>query len=69
MLMPRLITASKLYDYTQCPHRVWRDAYGPQDEKIEEPNTLVLNGRMRRLPEPHRFSGLMNLLRQKMKKS
>jgi uncharacterized protein len=36
-----MITASKLYDYTQCPHRVWRDVYGPQDEKIEEPNPFV----------------------------
>ena len=23
------ITASKLYDYMQYPHRVWRDEYGP----------------------------------------
>jgi len=29
------ITASKLYDYLQCPHRVWRDVYGPQEEKME----------------------------------
>ncbi|MFC1749652.1 TM0106 family RecB-like putative nuclease [Pseudomonadota bacterium] len=35
------ITASKLYDYLQCPHRVWRDIYGPQDEKIEETNPFV----------------------------
>ena len=35
------ITAAKLYDYTQCPHRVWRDIYGPQDEKIKEPNPFV----------------------------
>lgn len=35
------ITASKLYDYTQCPHRVWRDVYGPQDEKIKETNPFV----------------------------
>jgi len=35
------ITASKLYNYTQCPHRVWRDAHGPFDEKIEEPNAFV----------------------------
>lgn len=27
------ITGSKLYDYIVCPHRVWRDVYGPQDEK------------------------------------
>lgn len=35
------ITASKLYDYTQCPHKVWRDAYGPQEEKIQEVNPFV----------------------------
>ncbi|MFC1787765.1 TM0106 family RecB-like putative nuclease [Patescibacteria group bacterium] len=35
------ITASKLYDYLQCPHRVWRDVYGPQDEKIDETNAFV----------------------------
>ena len=35
------ITASKLYDYLQCPHRVWRDIYGPQEEKIKEVNPFV----------------------------
>ena len=35
------ITASKLYDYTQCPHRVWRDIYGPKEEKIKEINPFV----------------------------
>lgn len=25
----------------QCPHRVWRDIYGPQDEKIKEVNPFV----------------------------
>lgn len=35
------ITASKLYDYLQCPHKVWRDVYGPQDEKIQEANPFV----------------------------
>lgn len=35
------ITASKLYDYIQCPHRVWRDIYGPQDEQIQETNPFV----------------------------
>jgi len=35
------ITASKLYDFIQCPHRVWRDIYGPQDEKIAETNPFV----------------------------
>jgi len=35
------ITASSLYDYIQCPHRVWRDIYGPQEEKIQETNPFV----------------------------
>lgn len=35
------ITASILYDYTKCPHRVWRDKYGPQEEKIKETNPFV----------------------------
>lgn len=39
--MSKLITASKLYDYFQCPHRVWRDLYGPQEEKNSEPNPFV----------------------------
>jgi len=25
----------------QCPHRIWRDIYGPQEEKIEEINPFV----------------------------
>ena len=37
----KYITGSKLYDYIQCPHRVWRDVYGPMDEKIMEPNPFV----------------------------
>ena len=37
----KTITGSKLYDYIQCPHRVWRDAYGPQEEKIQEKNPFV----------------------------
>jgi len=39
--MPLQITTSKLYDLTQYPHRVWRDEYGPQAEKIEETNPFV----------------------------
>ncbi|MBL4693969.1 TM0106 family RecB-like putative nuclease [Candidatus Gracilibacteria bacterium] len=39
--MSQYITASKLYDYLQCPHRVWRDVHGPQDEKIKESNPFV----------------------------
>ena len=35
------ITASKLYNYIQCPHRVWRDVYGPQDEKQDEENAFL----------------------------
>lgn len=35
------ITASKLYNYLQCPHRVWRDVHGPKEEKIEEINPFV----------------------------
>lgn len=35
------ITASKLYNYIRCPHRVWRDIFGPQEEKIEEVNPFV----------------------------
>ncbi len=35
------ITASKLYDYIHCPHKVWRDIHGPQDEKITETNPFV----------------------------
>jgi uncharacterized protein len=35
------VTASKLYNYIVCPHRVWRDEYGPQNEKIKETNPFV----------------------------
>lgn len=35
------LTASKLYDYFQCPHKVWRDQHGPQEEKIQETNPFV----------------------------
>jgi len=35
------ITASRLYDYIKCPHKVWRDIYGPQEEKIQETNPFV----------------------------
>jgi len=35
------ITGSKLYSYIQCPHRVWRDVYGPPEEKIKETNPFV----------------------------
>lgn len=39
--MPDHITASVLYDYVTCPHKVWRDRNGPQDEKNLEPNPFV----------------------------
>ena len=35
------ITASKLYDYLQCPHLIWREVYGPQEEKIKEINPFI----------------------------
>lgn len=35
------ITASKLYNFIQCEHRIWRDVYGPQEEKIKETNPFV----------------------------
>ncbi|HUX78741.1 MAG TPA: TM0106 family RecB-like putative nuclease [Alphaproteobacteria bacterium] len=35
------ITASSLYDYIKCPHKVWRDVNGPQGEKIQETNPFV----------------------------
>ena len=35
------ITGSKLYNYITCPHRVWRDVYGPKEEMIKETNTFV----------------------------
>lgn len=35
------ITASRLYDFIQCPHKVWRDVYGPQEEKTDEKNPFV----------------------------
>lgn len=37
----KYITASLLYNYLQCPHRVWRDIYGPQEEKNPETNKFV----------------------------
>lgn len=35
------ITASKLYNFIQCEHRVWRDQHGLKDERIEETNPFV----------------------------
>ena len=36
-----VITASKLYDYIKCPHKVWRDIHGPQEERIQETNPFI----------------------------
>jgi len=38
----KYITASKLYDYTQCPHRIWKDIYGNPEERGEENEFLKL---------------------------
>jgi len=35
------ITASKLYDYIKCPHKIWRDIHGPQEEKTQDPNDFI----------------------------
>lgn len=37
----KYLSASILYNFIQCPHKVWRDIYGPQDEKDPEPNPFV----------------------------
>ena len=39
----KTITGSKLYDYIQCPHKVWRDVYGPKEEKITESYNRIIN--------------------------
>ena len=35
------ITPSLLYDYLMCPHKVWRDKYGPQAEKSTDDNPFL----------------------------
>lgn len=35
------ITPSLLYDYLQCPHKVWRDVHGPKNEFVEEDNPFL----------------------------
>lgn len=35
------LTSSILYNYMQCPHRVWRDLYGPLEERSPEENPFV----------------------------
>jgi len=39
--MNNMITPSILYNYLQCPHKVWRDVHGPASEKIDETNPFV----------------------------
>jgi predicted RecB family nuclease len=35
------VTPSLLYDYLQCPHKVWRDVHGPKDEFVDEDNPFL----------------------------
>ncbi len=35
------ITSSQLYNYYQCPHKVWMDENGPKDQEIQETNPFV----------------------------
>jgi predicted RecB family nuclease len=35
------VTPSLLYDYLQCPHKVWRDVHGPKSEFVEEENPFL----------------------------
>lgn len=35
------ITPSILYDYLQCPHKPWRDRFGPKEEEVAEDNPFV----------------------------
>lgn len=39
--MTQYISASTLYDFDTCPHKVWRDIWGPQEEKNPFPNEFV----------------------------
>lgn len=36
-----MLTPSLLYNFLRCPHRVWRDLYGPQEEKDPEANKFM----------------------------
>lgn len=36
-----VITPSILYDHIRCPHKVWRDVHGPQDEFVREENPFL----------------------------
>ncbi|MBK9156388.1 MAG: TM0106 family RecB-like putative nuclease [Chloracidobacterium sp.] len=35
------VTPSNLYDYLQCPHKVWRDVHGPREEFVEADNPFL----------------------------
>ena len=35
------VTPSLLYDYLQCPHKVWRDVHGPKEEFVDEENAFL----------------------------
>ena len=37
----KYLTSSKLQDYLVCPHRVWRDEFGPLEEKEKEVNLFI----------------------------
>ena len=35
------VTPTLLYDYLQCPHKVWRDVHGPKAEYVDEENPFL----------------------------
>ena len=35
------INASQLYNYYQCPHKIWQDKFGPKEQEIKETNPFV----------------------------
>lgn len=35
------VSASQLYNYYQCPHKIWQDKFGPKEEEIQETNPFV----------------------------
>jgi predicted RecB family nuclease len=54
-----IITASRLYDYIICPHKVWRDIHGPQKERIVETNPFVELLWQRGLQHEERIAGTL----------
>lgn len=60
-----MISASQLYDHLKCNHKTWRDAYGPQDEKIEEENAFLKllwqNGKLHEAQVLDQFDAYDNL--------